>query len=124
MICNALVITCSISYVDEAGKQHCHKQYGLSDLSRKILIDVTLLFEHYIPNIIILKNVNIMTNRTLKLSPLISVMIQKKLTLRLPMKYSNIAFNITDFNCKVIIFDKQYGIMKNHHVLINSISTG
>jgi hypothetical protein len=44
-ICDALQITCNISYVDETGKNHSHKQYGVEiKLSRpKINLILMLL---------------------------------------------------------------------------------
>jgi hypothetical protein len=124
-ICKVLKITCYLSYVDETGKQHSPQQYGLKYRCGNPYIDLIVMFEHYMPNITFDKSVNAITNRTVKLSTLISMLFKKRLFIRLDMKYSksdtNKTFNITDFNCKPIDFDKTYGIMKDSYDLMKSL---
>jgi hypothetical protein len=70
----------NISFVDEEGHCHTPKKYMVEDKVRasnntKVKMDnynLILMFDHYMPNIIIDKSINTFTNKSLKLSSFIS----------------------------------------------------
>jgi hypothetical protein len=75
-ICTALKITCRVSYADETGKQHNPKEFGLKR-SERPCTDLILMFEHFMPNVVLNKSVNVITNRSIKLSILVSTLLKR-----------------------------------------------
>jgi hypothetical protein len=51
------------------------------------ILNIILMFNHYMPNIILDKSINILTNKTLKLSCFIAYLFRKILLYKLPLKY-------------------------------------
>ncbi|GMO19904.1 MAG: hypothetical protein Ta2E_11000 [Mycoplasmoidaceae bacterium] len=65
------------------------------------------MFDHYMPNVVIEKSDNKLTNRKIKLSTLISYLFKHALLFRLTMKYWKTdddmsVIKITDLNCKLM----------------------
>jgi hypothetical protein len=75
-ICSTFGIIWNVSYGDNEGKQHSPEQYGLKPPCRNFSMDLILIFEHHMPNISVDKSINVITNRTMKLSTLISALIK------------------------------------------------
>jgi hypothetical protein len=77
------------------------------------------------PNVTVDKSVNIIPNRTIKPSTLISMLLKKGLFTRLDMKYcktdDNTTFNITDLNSTPLDFNERYSLMKDSCDLMNSL---
>jgi hypothetical protein len=135
-LCKALNIIINLSYVDDKGISHTPKKYGrvknknISNIDKNILA-IILMFNHYMPNIILNKSDNILTKKTIKLSSFIANLFRKNLLYRLPMKYcktNNISFdnlNISDYNCvKFSKFKAFFGNMKDSYNLIETLLKG
>jgi hypothetical protein len=124
-ICRELNISCEVALVDETGNQYTAKKYGNGNVNIKVI----LMFEHFLPNVIIDKEIipgYLKINRNIKLSSLIVQLMRKNLFILLPMKYCQVdvninTFKITDFNCKLIKDNKTYGKYKDSYELINNL---
>jgi hypothetical protein len=136
--CTALGIIVNISFVDENGHCHTSKKYGsiknkvrainesAVEFQRLTEFNLILMFEHYMPNIIIDKSINTFTKKSMKLSSFISYLFKHDLFNKLPMKYCK-----TDINSNIIISDyycrlyknniTPYGQMDGSYKLINSL---
>jgi hypothetical protein len=114
-----LKITFCEFHEDEAGKQYIPKQYGWKPLCENFDIDLILMIEHYMPMLTLDKSISVISNCTIKLSPLISVLLIKGLFIRLDMNYwkagGNTTFYITDLNCRLLDFNKASGKMKDSY---------
>jgi hypothetical protein len=133
-ICTALGIEVNISFVDEDGhchtpKKYCNKvrainepsEFQLTEFNKDNSINESaqfertpeynfiLMFEHYIPNIIIDKSINTFTYKSMKLSSFISYLFKHDFFNRLHMKYCK-----TDTNTNIIISDYNYRLFKNN----------
>jgi hypothetical protein len=124
-ICRELNISCELAFVDETGNQHTAKKYGNGNVNIKLI----LMYEHFMPNVIVDKIVipsNLKINRTIKLSSLIVQLMRKDLFVVLPMKYCHTDVNakslkITDYNCKLIKDISTYGKYKDSYELFNNL---
>jgi hypothetical protein len=79
---SSLGIICSISYVDETDKQHSSEAIWRSSKSwtpqkRVFSINLILIFEHYMSNITLDETIKVISNRTIKLSILISTLLKR-----------------------------------------------
>jgi hypothetical protein len=66
-ICHEVNISCEVAFVDDTGNQHTAKKYGNGNVNRKLI----LMFEHFMPNVIINKEIipyHFKINRNIKLS--------------------------------------------------------
>jgi hypothetical protein len=84
------------------------------------------MLEHFMPNVILNKSVNTMTNRAIKLFTLISTLFKKGFLKRIDMKFpktydTNTSFKIADLNCRSLNFDNTYGVMKDSYDLMKSL---
>jgi hypothetical protein len=85
------------------------------------------MFNHYMLNITLDKSINILTNKSIKLSSFIAYLFRKDLLDWLTMKYSktdtNISDNIiiSDYNCRIFSNFKAYGKMEDSCNLIETI---
>jgi hypothetical protein len=52
-ICHELNISCEVAFVDETGNQHTAKKYG----NRSVNIKLILMYDHFMPNVIIDKEI-------------------------------------------------------------------
>jgi hypothetical protein len=89
-------------------------------------IDLILMFEHYMPNIIIDKSINTFTKKSMKLSSFISYLFKHDFFDKLPMKYYKTDLNyniiILEYNCRLFKNNiKPYGQMNGSYKLINSL---
>jgi hypothetical protein len=97
-------------------------------------ISFILMFEHFMPNIIIEKGENVVSNsnsnRKIKLAKVLSYLFKNELLFRLPMKYCTIGKEVemlpTDFNCNCKLFSpgKSYGKYESSYSLINTLLIG
>jgi hypothetical protein len=117
-LCIALGIVVNISFVDEDGHCHTPKKYGLKNKNNSInesaqnqptQFNLILMFEHYMPNIIIDKSIKIFTKKSMKLSSFIAYLFKHNFFNKLPMKYCK-----TDLNSNIIISDYNCRLYKNN----------
>jgi hypothetical protein len=76
------------------------------------------------PNITLDKSINILTNKSIKLSFFIAYLFRKDLLYRFPMKYCNTNTSniiISYYNCKIFSNFKTYGKMEDSYNLIETI---
>jgi hypothetical protein len=113
-LCTALGIIVNISFVDEDGHCHTPKKYESiknkdNSINSNNQFNLILMFEHYMPNIIIDKSINIFTKKSMKLSSFISYLFKHDFFNKLPMKYCK-----TDINSIIIISDYNCRLFKNN----------
>jgi hypothetical protein len=106
------------------------KKYGI--ISNPVNIKLILMFEHFMPNVIVDKEIilsHLKITRNIKLSSLIANLMRKNLFIALPMKYCHTDVNtkplkITDYNCKLIKDISTLGKYKDSYELINNLLIG
>jgi hypothetical protein len=72
-ICRELNISCEVAFVDESDNQHIAKKYGMGN--NTATMKFILMVEHFMPNVIIDKEIissHLKINRNIKLSSLIA----------------------------------------------------
>jgi hypothetical protein len=91
-ICREVNITLDVSFVDNTRNQHPSKRYGIDNTNIKLI----LMYEHFMPNVIIDKDIipsNLKINRNIKLSSLVAHLMRKNLFISLPMRYCHTDVN-------------------------------
>ncbi|GMO12477.1 MAG: hypothetical protein Ta2E_00500 [Mycoplasmoidaceae bacterium] len=108
-ICNNLSIIPIVSNGDDYGNQHTSKTFGRcnNNHNRNINLNFKLIwmFDHSMPNKILDKTINTITNKNIRLLTFLSYLYQYDPLSRWPMKYcksNNNNINITKLNCKMI----------------------
>jgi hypothetical protein len=115
-------------FVDDIGNQHTAKKYGIGNNT----INLIVMYEHFIPNVIIDKDIissHLQINPNIKLSSLVANIMRKNLFISLNMKYCHINVNINplkinDYNCKLIKDINTYGKYRDSYELINNLLLG
>jgi hypothetical protein len=76
-VCNALGITCKVSYMDEIVKYHSPKQIEVNGKIEYFKMDLILMFEIYKPSLTLDKTINLISNHPIKLSTLLFRLLKK-----------------------------------------------